>query len=141
MSAPPKNVLCEPTSRNFPYDWKNAWFRRHAVAQEDGPPEYVCPLCGKRFTHEGIDLLEGDHVWPYSLFGDTSWDNYRLICTTCNTSRGNVIEKKLRRVLGSGAFRKLVLEYLERELGRDYILSHPLLKDLAESAETESDLE
>ncbi len=133
MPDPPKYAFCEPTSRNFPDDWKNAWFRRYAVRQENGLPEYTCPLCGERFSHEDIDLLQGDHVWPYSLFGDTSWDNYRLICLSCNAARGNVIDKVLRGVLGSGIFRHMVLEFLERELGRDHILNHPFLKDLANS--------
>jgi hypothetical protein len=58
--------------------------------------------------------LQGDHVWPYSLFGDSSWANYQLICGSCNARKRDFIDSAIRDVLGGGQFRKLVCEYLRQ---------------------------
>jgi hypothetical protein len=108
----------DPLDREFPPDWKDVWFRRHAVPGSDGLARYQCPICKKWFDARDIGFLQGDHIWPYSLFGETSWENYRLICGSCNAAKRDYIDNEIRRLLGAGAFRNLVLTYLESLVAR-----------------------
>jgi 5-methylcytosine-specific restriction endonuclease McrA len=108
----PEFIKCDPISRYFPPDWKDVWFRRMASRDADGVVRYECPLCSRRFDHREINYLQGDHLWPYSLFGDTSWANYQLICGSCNAAKSNVLETEIRLALGSGEFRLIVYEFL-----------------------------
>lgn len=73
---------------------------------------YRCPMCQNDFDHSDIDFLEGDHIWPYSMFGETSWENYQLLCGSCNASKKNFMDREIRAALGGGDFRRLVLNYL-----------------------------
>ena len=120
VGAPPLYIACEPLSRTFPSGWKDVWFRRLARIDDDGVLRYQCPICGEHFDHLDIDYLEGDHVWPYSLFGETSWANYQLICGNCNAVKSNKLETDVRRLLGVGEFRLMVCEFLrkQRETGK-----------------------
>jgi hypothetical protein len=63
-----------------------------------------------------IDYLHGDHIWPYSLFGETSWANYQLICGNCNAAKSNRLDSDVRKTLGGGAFRKGVIAFLRQQI-------------------------
>ena len=104
MSAP-RHYPCEPNTRLFPTQWKSIWFRQNSTVSKDGQREYECPLCSRRFTAHDLEVLQGDHIWPYSLFGATVWDNYRLICSRCNREKGAWLDKEIRTSLSSLAFR------------------------------------
>jgi hypothetical protein len=108
----PSYIVCDPRSRMFPAGWKDIWFRRRAVRDADGVPRYTCPICQAKFDHQLIDFLQGDHIWPYSLFGETSWENYQLICGSCNVSKSNFLDVEIRKALGSGSFRALITTFL-----------------------------
>ncbi|MGH7100720.1 MAG: HNH endonuclease signature motif containing protein, partial [Stellaceae bacterium] len=56
--------------------------------------------------------LQGDHIWPYSLLGETTWENYQLICGDCNLKKGNRLQIEIRRVLGTGEFRSIISAFL-----------------------------
>ena len=81
----------------------------------------------RRFDHRDIDYLQGDHVWPYSLFGESSWANYQLICGNCNASKSNKLETDVRRVLGDGEFRNMVSRFLCQQIETGKLLTDPLL--------------
>ena len=83
--------------------WRD--LRTRLIAQAGGPSRVVCPLCGKvPPTPSHIHL---DHVYPSSFadpFGDGIPANellepgaLRLLCSTCNTSRGNRTDKYVQR--------------------------------------------
>lgn len=114
LDPPPSHFPCDPRARQFPVAWRDTRFRRRAVLCEDGKVRYECPICHKQFDHSDIEFLQGDHVWPYSLFGDSSWANYQLICGSCNARKRDFIDSAIRDVLGGGQFRKLVCEYLRQ---------------------------
>jgi 5-methylcytosine-specific restriction endonuclease McrA len=61
-------------------------------------------------------MLQGDHIWPWSLFGETSWQNYQLICGSCNLKKKDKIDNQIRIILGNGEFRNLVKAYLKSKL-------------------------
>ena len=69
------------------------WFRMLGEAQPDGGQLYECPICLRKFDHTEIHSLAGDHIWPYSLFGATTWENYQVICENCNL---NWVSTRLR---------------------------------------------
>ena len=110
----PQGFSCDPVQRCFPPDWRDILFRRMAVANDDGDLKYQCPRCKEWFDHSQIEFLQGDHIWPYSLFGETSWDNYQLLCGSCNASKSNAVGLKIRSALGNkeGKFRQLVYSFL-----------------------------
>ena len=60
-----------------------------------------------------MDYLHGDHIWPFSLFGETSWDNYQLICGDCNRTKSNRLNVDIRKVLGALEFRAVVKSRLQ----------------------------
>jgi hypothetical protein len=120
----------DPRARCFPPEWRDVWFRRRSVKSTDGTSRYQCPGCGRSFDHTDIDTLQGDHIWPYSLFGETSWQNYRLICANCNAAKSNFVETRIRAMLGRGEFRQLIFEYLERHLDDGEFESGPPLEDI-----------
>ena len=67
-------------------DWKEAYFRRGGGAGEG----YTCPGCQQRFQGpEGFQGLHGDHILPRSMGGRTTWENLRLLCSSCKASKGN----------------------------------------------------
>lgn len=46
----------------------------------------VCVKCTNIFT---LDILEGDHIIPWSKGGKTTQDNCQLLCKKCNASKSN----------------------------------------------------
>jgi hypothetical protein len=127
IGDPPLYITCDPLSRTFPPGWKDVCFRRLAHPDDDGIVKYSCPLCDRRFDHRDIDYLQGDHVWPYSLFGESSWANYQLICGNCNASKSNKLETDVRRVLGDGEFRRMVSLFLCQQIETGRLPRDPLL--------------
>ena len=108
----PLYLACDPLSRMFPPGWKDIYFRRLAVREDDGTD---------------IGYLQGDHVWPYSLFGETSWSNYQLICGNCNASKSNKLENDVRKTLGAGEFRRMVSTFLSQQIEAGSLTSDPFL--------------
>jgi HNH endonuclease len=133
----PKYISCDsPLSRNFPEGWKDIMFRlsgKKDVGQ--GAFYYTCPICGTKFDFSSIDHLQGDHIWPYSLFGDTKWENYQLICGKCNAAKGNRLDVDVRRVLGSGAFRLLVAAFLEEKIQTGELTKDAVIKSILGSSQ------
>lgn len=130
----PLYINCDPLSRTFPAGWKDVWFRRQAIADEHGVVCYTCPLCSQRFDHRMIKYLQGDHIWPYSLFGETSWENYQLICGSCNAAKSNRLDKDIRELLGSGDFRRMVSVFLRKHVEAGSLSMDATLKAILESA-------
>lgn len=112
----PSLFPCNPLAREFPPEWKDVWFRRKAVRCDDGVFRFECPLCHHLFDHSDIAYLQGDHIWPYSLCGESSWANYQLICGSCNASKNAFIDSQIRSILGGGEFRRMVVEYLRKAI-------------------------
>jgi 5-methylcytosine-specific restriction endonuclease McrA len=130
LIPPPQFIPCDPLSRYFPAGWKDYYFR--ACGKPDLARGYVyyCPICQKGFDHSEIDFLEGDHIWPYSMFGETSWENYQLICGSCNASKTDFVEHQIRSALGAGDFRRLIVEQLGRLREKGLIADSALLRQL-----------
>ncbi|HEY8096695.1 MAG TPA: HNH endonuclease signature motif containing protein [Methylobacter sp.] len=97
---------------------------------EQGVFYYTCPICESKFDFRSIDHLQGDHVWPYSLFGETTWENYQLICGKCNKQKGNRLDVDVRRALGSGKFRKLVTKFLQEKVETGELTADAVIKSL-----------
>lgn len=102
----------DSSTRQFPPEWKDEWFRTRG-RREGKAWLYACPICFVDFNHIDINLLQGDHVWPYSLFGESSKENYQLICAPCNNKKKNFVSHRLRELLGRGEFRSLVVDFLQ----------------------------
>jgi hypothetical protein len=134
VGAPPLYIPCDPLSRTFPSGWKDVYFRRFARPDEDGVIRYACPLCDRRFDHRDIDYLQGDHIWPYSLFGESSWANYELICGNCNASKSNKLQTDFRRVLGNSAFRLMACRFLCKEIASGNLDDSRVLRRMLGSA-------
>ena len=47
--------------------------------------KHVCPLCHKTFDYE---LMEGDHIIPWSKGGRTVKENCQMLCMECNRRKG-----------------------------------------------------
>lgn len=112
IGSPPAHLTCDPLARTFPACWKDTWFRRRVQRDQSGRFVYLCPICNLSYDHRMIEYLQGDHIWPYSLFGPTSWDNYQLICGDCNRTKSNKLNSDIRRALGEIAFREIVATHL-----------------------------
>ncbi len=130
VGLPPKYISCSPLSRTFPEGWKDIMFRRSGKDIENGVPYYACPICGRKFDFSSIDHLQGDHIWPYSLFGDTTWENYQLICGECNAKKRDRLEGEVRRVLGSGKFRELVTAFLQKKVETGELRKDAVIKNI-----------
>lgn len=128
IDAPPLYISCDPLSRQFPREWRDIRFRRSAVRDPQGTVVYICPTCCVGFDHSQIDFLQGDHIWPYSLFGESSWSNYQLICGSCNARKRDFVDRSIRQVLGSGAFRELVCDYLKLSVSSGVISETDLVQ-------------
>lgn len=48
--------------------------------------EYRCQFCS------AVDKLSLDHITPWSLGGPDTEENLRVLCRSCNSSRGNRVE-------------------------------------------------
>ena len=107
-------------ARQFPVEWKDVWFRERQEKGPNGIPVYRCPICREIFDHSETDLLHGDHVWPYALFGETSWQNYQLICGKCNIRKRDYLDREIRKALLDNGFHRKLSEELTTlvELGQ-----------------------
>lgn len=63
--------------RMFGEDIKEAVY-----AEQNG----ICPICGETFDYE---LMEGDHIVPWSKGGKTVKENCQMLCVTCNRKKSN----------------------------------------------------
>lgn len=94
MTDIPKSIPnCDEWSRNFPEEWKGAYWRLHVRRPEF---LYECPICHRSFGVSNYNQLHCDHIRPYSSFikgvdqhGPTSWDNLQLLCGECNRNKYN----------------------------------------------------
>jgi hypothetical protein len=60
---------------------------RFQVLKRDG---FICKKCGRSpSTHAGL-TLEIDHKTPYSLGGETIFENLETLCKDCNRGKSNV---------------------------------------------------
>lgn len=112
LGPPPKLFPCDPLMRQFPSAWRDIVFRRLSVQTEDGTTRYTCPICKRHFDHTDVGDLQGDHIWPYSLLGESTWENYQLICGNCNARKRDFVDREIRALLGHGVFRKQVCDFL-----------------------------
>lgn len=108
----PQFFKCDPAARLFPVEWRDIWFRQHTTRNQNGTPVYVCPDCSREFSHLEIKQLQGDHVWPYSFFGATTWANYQLLCAQCNSRKSNFLDTDIRQLLGTEEFRQIIVSHL-----------------------------
>lgn len=131
---PPAYIPSDPLSRSFPPDWKDIWFRTRGNRELDGVWRYTCPICKKKFDHAFIDHLQCDHIWPYSLFGETAWENFQLICGNCNARKSNFVHTEIRKALGSGMFRNLVATFL-KQIGTNVLGQTPILENILTKSE------
>jgi 5-methylcytosine-specific restriction endonuclease McrA len=80
-------MSCHLNQRDFPISWKEAYFRQKFNKSKGG---YICPLCNQVFCGlRGFKQLRGDHIIPFSKGGLTIWDNFQLICCSCNSKKSN----------------------------------------------------
>ena len=88
MHNPPKGLdICDPLQRSFPLSWKQAYFREYFKDELGG---YICPICIRVFRgHKGFTQLRGDHIYPFSKGGLTTWENLQLLCVGCNSEKSN----------------------------------------------------
>jgi hypothetical protein len=84
-----------------------------------------------------IDYLHGDHIWPYSLFGETNWANYQLICGDCNASKSNKLDADVRKALGADAFRLRVVTFLLEQVDAGQLPMDVVLKSIVGSVARE----
>lgn len=85
-------------SRTSTATWKRTRDATKAKAQAQG--QWACPLCG-----QPIDWLyaghpnspEVDHIIPYAKGGTDTPENLRVICRTCNRTRGGAQGNRARR--------------------------------------------
>ena len=121
-------MSCNPTARIFPKHLKSTFFRR--ALSGTGKDYYECPICKKHFDHTLVDsCLVGDHIWPYSLMGETSEENYQLLCGACNVRKKDFINNEVRKVLGDGSFREMAFNHLAEHLDKMNIPHNMRLED------------
>lgn len=78
--APLQEMKEEVTPRSAPPLLKLRVFKRD---------RYCCVRCGKSpATHPGL-VLHCDHIKPWSLGGETTYDNLQTLCSECNLSKGS----------------------------------------------------
>lgn len=77
-----------------------------------------------------ISYLHGDHIWPYSLFGETTWDNYQLICGDCNLNKSNRLDVDVREALGADEFRQRVRDFLMEQVEGGNLAEDAVVRDL-----------
>ena len=54
---------------------------------------FICPLCQGRYTRRGeLRQLEADHIFPFSRGGETSWQNFQLLCKACNRHKSDSVQ-------------------------------------------------
>lgn len=58
---------------------------RYRVMRRD---EFKCQTCGRTWSNDNI--LEIDHIIPWSKGGGTTFENLRTLCSSCNRGKGNL---------------------------------------------------
>ncbi len=58
---------------------------RYKVMRRDG---FKCQICGQNWSQDNI--LEIDHIIPWSKHGETVDNNLRTLCSSCNRGKGNL---------------------------------------------------
>jgi len=89
-------------SRTATTEWRKTrdYVRRNA--RREGVE--TCPICGTRLNWDRgqqPNSAEVDHIIPHSLGGSDHPTNLRIVCRTCNQSRGNGAAPKPKRVQSS----------------------------------------
>lgn len=85
------------TSRTGTARWKATVRYVRREAQRDGMEN--CPACGRLLRWDVgrlPDSAEVDHIIPHSKGGTDGPENARILCRTCNQSRGNRAAPKAR---------------------------------------------
>jgi hypothetical protein len=66
MTDIPKSIPnCDEWPRNFPEEWKGAYWRLHVRRPEF---LYECPICHGSFGISNYNQLQCDYIRPYSSF-------------------------------------------------------------------------
>lgn len=86
MEKPDSLQDADLDDRLFPMAWKESYFRLHFDHTKGG---YVCPDCQKVYSAMQFNLLDGDHIIPYSKGGKTTWENFTLRCKKCNLQKSD----------------------------------------------------
>lgn len=92
LSTPPARM---PVVRSGERDEIHPWVRK-AIYRRDG---WACAWCGKSW-HD--DMLQLDHIVPWSAGGTDSSDNLRTLCRPCNEDRSNYVTDTYARVTPVG---------------------------------------
>lgn len=77
-----------------------------------------------------INYLHGDHIWPFSLFGETTWENYQLICGDCNLTKSARLDADVRAALGQHEFRRRIMAFLEEQIEAGAIAEDAVLRSI-----------
>ena len=77
-----------------------------------------------------MSYLHGDHIWPYSLFGESTWENYQLICGDCNLRKSNHLDTDVRIALGAIAFRERLASFLNEQVDAGVLAKDVVLKSI-----------
>ena len=88
------------------YRSKVTEYRRRLVFERDN---YTCVYCGHR-----VDLMEIDHVVPYSAGGTNAVENLVAACWLCNHYKADMSKDEF---LSSAAFQKVLQRIAE---GRNF---------------------
>ena len=86
-------------SRTADHSWRKLRDRTRADAQASGLT--YCPICTVPLNWEQgqqPNSAEVDHIIPHSLGGTDTAENLRVICRSCNQSRGNRPTPKARGI-------------------------------------------
>ncbi|MCX6158108.1 MAG: HNH endonuclease [Ignavibacteriae bacterium] len=76
----PKNPIIEHKTKRGVSDRL-----RYRVMKRD---EFKCQLCGRSWSQDNV--LEIDHVISWSKGGETTFDNLKTLCYSCNRGKGNL---------------------------------------------------
>ncbi|MFE1095897.1 HNH endonuclease [Streptomyces smyrnaeus] len=85
LSAPPKRRTYGNKTKKTAERGYNAQWRRTVKAAIEKQP--YCSHCGT--NGNPLNPLTGDHILPISKGGTNDAANCRVLCRSCNSSRGN----------------------------------------------------
>lgn len=72
------------TSRNIPLGL------RFKILKRDN---FKCVLCGRHPASDPTVILHVDHIYPWSLGGETVLENLRILCSSCNIGKSDDVEE------------------------------------------------